>query len=131
MTRLIFFILKLSFFIVLNACEASDVDSLKTKKSLTWLENYYKKYPIGGKWYVDKIKSDKNHLIVSVIIPNKNAGTIMDMSFEQQNRILLIGCPNKHEKIYNMMDDNHILKIEYIAQGAGVFSDIYCEILEK
>lgn len=45
---------------MLNGCEAPKVDSVKTQKSLVWLDKYYKDYPIGGNWYVNKILSDKN-----------------------------------------------------------------------
>lgn len=100
----------------------------KTQQAVSWLQNYYKETPIGGGWAVDDITASQNKITISVTIPNSQAAGIMNSDIKTQQSILFSSiCPNQYEGIWTILDKNHALVAEVTAQGAGVFSDVYCK----
>ena len=121
----------LSFLLIgISACE-KPVDPNKTKAALSWLKKYYKASPIGGGWAVTDISAESNHLNVNVIMMDKDASNIMKYETERQLRILSVVCPNKHEKIWGMIDTNHLIEIHVSSPGYGRFSSFDCEFVQK
>jgi len=114
----------------LTACE-KPVDATKTKAALTWLKKYYKESPLGGGWAVMDISSESNYLNVNVIMMDKDASNIMKYKTERQLRILSVVCPNKHEKIWSIIDKNHLIEVHVSSPGYGKFSSFDCAFVQK
>ncbi len=71
----------------------------------TWLENYYRQFPLGGGWQVRNISVKNKNVRVDIVVPyGREPGA---------KYVGTIGCPNKHENVWNILKDG-----EYITLNA-------------
>lgn len=118
----------LALFLV--ACN-KPVDPQKTSRAVDWLENYYSELPLGGGWRVEQIYAEDHYLIVSIRIPDRSASGIVEYDIERQWRILSVSCPNEYEDIWNIIDTNHIIEVQFSSPGMGEFSHFDCREIKR
>jgi hypothetical protein len=65
------------------------------------------------------------------MMPDKSAAGIIEYEPERQLRILSVACPNRYEKIWDILDKNHLIEMHISSPGYGVFSDFDCAFVQK
>lgn len=106
------------------------VDVEKTNAAISWLKHNYAEFPIGGGWQVSKIEADKHYIKVWVGMSDKDATVFVKMDSEPELRYLSSAtCPNRHEPIWQIIDENHIIEMNFWSPGYQLFSSVNCKLV--
>jgi len=108
------------------------VDPEKTKAAISWLKQNYEKFPIGGGWQLTKIEANKHYIKVWVGMSDEDATVLVKMDAKPELRYLSSAtCPNRHEPIWQIIDENHIIEMNFWSPGYKLFSSVDCKSVLK